>query len=465
MAAIPTQTVLASLQARIHGAVITPEDVRYDDARKAWNLSVQQRPALIVVADSAADIVEAVRFAREMDLGIAVQSTGHGVVRPADDSLLIITSQMTDVRIDAEAQTAWIEAGAVWGMVLEKAQMVGLAPLLGSSPGVGVVGYTLGGGMGWLARKYGLAADSVLFFEVVTPDGNRVRASQTENSDLFWGLRGGGGNFGVITGMEIRLYPVSTVFGGSLIYPAAAAKEVFTLYRDWISAAPEELTSSIAIMNFPPIPQVPEFLRGQSVVMVNGCYVGPVEEGELMVQGWLEWMAPIANTFRPMPFSEVATISNDPEDPLPGYTTGAWLQELSDEAIDIIIRYGISNHTLSPLVKTEIRHAGGAMARVATETNAYGNRDASLVLNMIGMTPTPEARQRFEQYTGQMKHDLQPMLTGGVYMNFLEGREARERTKDGYRPESYRRLMALKAQYDPDNRFRHSFDIPPAGSK
>jgi FAD/FMN-containing dehydrogenase len=465
MATMQTQAALASLQARIRGEVITPEDARYDDARKAWNLSVQQRPALIVVANGAADIVEAVSFAREMDLGIAVQSTGHGVVRPADGSLLIITSQMTDVRIDAEAQTAWIEAGAVWGMVLEKAQTVGLAPLLGSSPGVGVVGYTLGGGMGWLARKYGLAADSVLFFEVVTPDGSRVRASQTENSDLFWGLRGGGGNFGVITGMEIRLYPVSTVYGGTLIYPVTAAKEVFALYRDWISAVPDELTSSIAIMNLPPLPQVPEFLRGQSVVMVNACYAGPVEEGEALVQGWLEWMAPIANTFRPMPFTEVASISNDPEDPLPGYSTGAWLRELSDEAIDILIRYGVSNHTLSPLVKTEIRHAGGAMARVAADANAYGNRDASLILNVIGMTPSPEARQRFEQYTGQMKRDLQPMLTGGVYMNFLEGQEARERTKDGYRPESYRRLMALKAQYDPDNVFRHSFDIPPAGSQ
>ncbi len=454
-----TQGSLTELSSQIQGEVLTPGEARYEEARKAWNLSVNQHPALIVVAHQPSDVVAAVRFAGKAGLGIGVQSTGHGVIRPADGNLLIITSRMTEVRVDAQSQTAWIEAGAKWGMVLEKTQAVGLAPLLGSSPGVGVVGYTLGGGMGWLARKYGLAADSVRYFEVVTPDGRQVRASASENSDLFWGLRGGGGNFGVITGMEIQLYPVTTVYGGSLIYPAEHAKAVFTRYRDWIAAAPDELTSSIAIMNFPPIPAIPEFLRGRSVVMVNGCYVGDPSDGETLVQPWLDWQAPIASTFRAMPFSEVASISNDPTDPLPGTSTGAWLRDLSDEAIDIVIRFGVSVNGSSPIIKTEIRHAGGAIARGDAHTSAYGNRDSELILNLIGMVPTPEARQALEEYNTSFKQELAPYLTGGVYMNFMDGEEARARIKDAYSPEAYEQLMTLKAKYDPENRFRFSFAL------
>lgn len=225
------------------GKVIIPDDPDYDAARQAWNLAVNQHPAFIIVAKSADDIAVAVRFASMQDLSIAVQATGHGVIREASDSLLIVTSQMTNVRVDPNTRTAWIGAGVKWGRVLAQTQAVGLAPLLGSSPDVGAVGYTLGGGMGWLARKYGLSADSVNRFELVTADGKIVTASKDENTDLFWGLRGGGGNFGVITGMEIRLYPVTTVYGGNLFYPVQKAKEVFTHYRQWIADAPDELTS------------------------------------------------------------------------------------------------------------------------------------------------------------------------------------------------------------------------------
>lgn len=456
-----TRVSLDDLRSQVNGEVLTPGDARYDEARKAWNLATEQHPALIVVAQRAQDIVAAVRFAARAGLGIGVQSTGHGVVRPADGNLLIITSRMTDVRVDAGSQSAWIEAGAKWGLVLEKAQAVGLAPLLGSSPGVGVVGYTLGGGMGWLARKYGLAADSVRYFELVTPDGQLLHASATENADLFWGLRGGGGNFGVITGMEIQLYPVTTVYGGSLIYPAEQAKAVLMRYRDWIAGAPDELTTSVALMNFPPVPAVPEFLRGKSAIMINGCFAGDPAQGEALVRPWLDWMQPMVSTFRTMPFSEVASISNDPTDPLPGTSTGAWLRDLSDETIDIVVRYALSVNGSSPITKTEIRHAGGAITRVNAQAAAYGNRDSELILNLISVIPTSEARQRVEQYNAAFKRELQPHLTGGVYMNFLDGQEARARTKDAYAPEAYDRLVALKARLDPENRFRFSFDIAP----
>ncbi len=462
----PTQTVTetrwAELQLRVQGAVITPDNPEYHQARQAWNLSVDQHPAVIVVAANALDVGQAVQFAISQNLNITVQSTGHGVVRPANDSMLIITSKMKNIRVDAAARTAWIEAGAKWGEVLEKTQTVGLAPLLGSSPDVGVVGYTLGGGMGWLGRKYGLAADSVRFFELVTADGRLLRASETENSDLFWGLRGGGGGLGIITGMEIKLYPVSTVYGGNLIYPVEMAKQVYARYRDWIASAPDELTSSIVLMNFPPIPDVPEPLRGQSFIMVRGCYSGPVEQGEALVNMWRNWQAPFIDDFKAMPFSQVATISNDPVDPMPGLSTGAWLRELSDEAIDILIRHVGPGNGPSPVVFAEVRHAGGAIARTNSRANAYGNRDASLLLQMVGVTPTPEAHRQLSQYTGQIKAQLRPYLTGGVYMNFLEGEESQQRVADGFSPETYQRLAALKAAYDPNNRLRSGFNIQPA---
>jgi FAD/FMN-containing dehydrogenase len=461
----PTDLVespVIELRSRLAGQVITPSDPQYDQARQAWNLSVDQRPALIVVAQSAEDVSQAVRFARRHGLGIAVQSGGHGVVRPANDALLIVTNQLRQLRVDPQNQRGWIGAGLKWGMVLEKTQEFGLAPLLGSSPDVGVVGYTLGGGMGWLARKYGLSADSVIAIELVTAEGEIIQASQKHNRDLFWGLRGGGGSFGVVTGMEIQLYPVSTVYGGNLVYPAELAQEVITRYRDWIVSVPNDLTSSFAIMNIPPIPAVPEFLRGKSVVMVRGLYCGPIEQGEALMQTWRDWKTPLLDDFKAMPFSQVATISNDPEDPSPGLSSGAWLRELSDEAIDTLVRYAVSVNGSSPLVSTEVRHAGGKIAEVDPQFNAFGNRDARLSLQVVGMTPTAQIHSQVSRYVAQMKQALGPYLTGGVYINFLEGEEARQRTADAYLPETYRKLQALKAKYDPDNIFHFGFDIPPA---
>lgn len=443
----------------VKGLVIQPGDSDYDERRKAWNLTVDQHPALIVVAQNAQDAAEAVRFAADQGLGIAVQAGGHGVVRPADGAVLIITSNLTDMRIDAASQTARLGAGLKWGMVLEKTQAVGLAPLLGSSPDVGVVGYTLGGGLGWLGRRYGLAVDSVLSIELVTADGQLRRASQTEYPDLFWGLRGGGGAFGVVTSLEVQLYPVEMVYGGNLIYPKHLAKEVIARYREWIKTVPDEMTSSVVIMNYPPIPQVPEMLRGQSFVMLRGCYSGSLAEGQALINEWRDWQAPLIDAFREMPFSDVATVSNDPVDPVPSASTGAWLGDLSDEVIDILVGYGVAKDGPLPLVVTEVRHTGGAIARVDPNDSAYGHRSELLVLNLIGMAPTPEVGAFLKGYTSQFKLALQPHLTGGVYLNFLEGEESRQRIRDAYLPSTYDRLKALKAKYDPDNRFSYSFNI------
>jgi FAD/FMN-containing dehydrogenase len=432
----------------------------YEEARLAWNRSVQQMPALIAYALDADDVAEAVKFAGANDLPIAVQSTGHGILREANGALLINTSRMKGLRIDAQAGTARVEAGCVWGDVLPAAQAFGLAPLLGSSTGVGVMGYTLGGGMGWLARKHGLAADSVITYEVVTMDGAQVRASAIENADLFWALRGGGGAFGIVTAMEIKLYPVRTVFAGNLLYPIDMAKDVMTRWREWVKDAPNALTSAVVIMNYPPMPALPEFLRGKSFVQVRGCYAGDVAEGETLLKFWLDWRAPIANLWHAMPFTEADTISNDPRDPLPGKSSGAWLSTLSDASIDALIQHA-SAADGSPLVITEVRQAGGAIRNTHAKAAAFGHRDAEFVMHVVGITPSPDAMQAVEASIAALLSDLQPDKAG-AYMNFLEGEEARARTQEAFSEDTYHWLKHLKRKVDPRNRLNHAYDIEPA---
>ena len=450
------------LRNKIQGQVILPGDAAYDEARLAWNRKVQHHPALIVAAETAVDVQKAVVFAGEQGLGVAVQGTGHGTVRPADDCLLILTREMSGVEVDEEAQIARVEAGVKWGKVLAAAQEVGLAPLLGSSPTVGAVGYTLGGGLGWLGRKYGLSLDNVVQFEVVTADGRLRRASASENSDLFWGLRGGGGSLGIVTSMTIRLFPVTQVYAGNLFYPLELAQEVLRRYRTWIVDLPDEMTTSVVIMNFPPMPELPDFLRGHSYVMVRGCCCGELAEGEDLLRYWRDWQAPLIDDFKPISFREAATISNDPQDPLPVLTSGAWLRELNDAAIDALVRYGTGTEGPSPLLMTEVRHAGGAIRGKGAETAVYGNRDAELLLFLVGVTPTAEAHQHLVAYADQLKEALRPSLTGGVYMNFIEGNESQQRIRDGLAPGGYDRLARLKATFDPENRFRYSFNVTPA---
>jgi len=462
MLLIKSETPFSQLQMQVQGQVITPDDSQYDQVRLAWNRKVVQHPAVILLAESAQDVAAAVAFAKEQGLGVAVQATGHGSVRPADDCLLILTRQMNQVTIDPLTQTAHIEAGVQWGHVLAAAQEHGLAPLLGSSPTVGAVGYTLGGGFGWLGRKYGLSADNVLGFELVTANGQLHSASAAENSDLFWGLRGGGGSLGIVTSMTIRLFPVSHVYAGNLYYPVHMAPEVFRQYRAWAGNAPDELTSSVLVMNFPPIPEIPEFLRGQSFAIVRGCYCGTAAEGEAVLRHWRDWRQPLIDDFKAIPFSEAAAISNDPQDPMPGFNSGAWLRELSDEAIETLISYAAGEDGAPPLVFAEVRHAGGAIGRVDWQTAVYGNRDAEFIISLVGVVPTAEAQQKLVTYSGKLMDALRPWLTGGVYMNFLEGIESQQRIRDGLAPGGYERLSQLKAQVDPNNLLRYSFNIFPA---
>lgn len=449
---------------RLMGKVNFATDSSYETARLAWNRVIDQHPEMIVFPESAADVVEALTFASQRSLPIAVQCTGHGLKRAANGALLINTSRMQSLRIDPQTQTAWVGAGVKWGTVLAQAQQHGLAPLLGSSPDVGAVGYSLGGGLGWLARKYGMCSDSVLQFEVVTPDSVLRQASPTENSDLFWALRGGGGGFGVVTGMEIRLFPVSQVYAGNLMYPAGQAKEVFQRFRSWVTSTPDELTTSIVLMNFPPLPELPPVLSGKTYAIVRGCYSGAAADGEALLAYWRDWQTPVIDNFKTIPFAQAATISQDPEAPGLYPMTGAWLNDLSDETADILIQHTLPEGGPPPVVFSEVRLAGGAIARVDPDSSAYTNRDEQYFWNSVGFAFAPEMVEPIKSHLARMHTALAPHQSGKTYMNFVEGDESRRRTRDGFSEQAYQRLQAVKAKYDPTNRFDHAFNIPPAVS-
>lgn len=454
------QTSAAELTRRVRGTVALPGSAGYDRLRAAFNLTVDQHPAVVVAADGADDVAEAVRFARAHGLRVAVQATGHGVGRPADGALLIVTSRMNRVAVDPVARTARIEAGATWAPVLETAQAHGLAPLLGSSPTVGAVGYTLGGGMGWLARRHGLSSDLVRAFELVTPDGIEVRTSADQQPELFWALKGGGaGALGVVTAMEIELVPLTTVYGGNLLYPAEMAGEVLTRWRDWIRTVPDELTSAVTLMNYPPLDAVPEPLRGRSFVQLRGVWCGDLREGQVLLDQWREWQAPVMDLFGPMPFTEIATVSNDPVDPIPAMVTTEWFDHLVDEAIDVVVRAAFPPDTPPVLVFAELRHAGGAMARRASEAANDRGRSGEVLLEMVGAVATPETAPALDSHLRATRLALAPYVTGATYLNFTEGREKQERTATAFSRGHLERVAAVKAAVDADDRFSHGIVV------
>ena len=453
---------IEDFRARFSGAVITVNDDGYDRARTGWNLAVDQHPALIAVAATTADLATAVRFARRNGLKVAIQATGHGTAKAANGALLVVTANLTEVTIDPVAGTAYVAAGAKWGAVLAPAQRHGLAPLLGSTTDVGAVGYTLGGGMGWLARRYGLASDSVIAFDLVTPDGLEVRASATEQPELFWALKGGGaGSLGVVTGMEIRLYPVSTVYGGNLLYPIGMAREVIARWREWLAEAPRELTSSVVLMNFPPIEDVPEPIRGQSFVIVRGAFCGDLEAGRALVDEWRTWHQPALDMWGVMPFSEADTISNDPVDPLPAMVTTEWANELGDEIVDVLIAAaGPATPGEPPLLTfAEVRHAGGAIRELAAGTANRVGREGEFLLEMVGMIPIPELAAPLAGLLARTREALAPHVTGATYLNFTEGTEKQERSASAFGPEERARLAAVKRTLDAEDRFDHGVRI------
>lgn len=447
------------LRRSISGSVLTPADSEYDVLRLAWNRSYVHRPSLIVRPTEAEDVATAVRFAARSRMPVAVQATGHGVAATADSAMLILTRTLDQVTVDAAAATAVVGAGAKWGEVLELAAAAELAPLLGSTPDVGAVGYTLGGGIGWMARNFGLSIDHVRWIEIVTSDGQIRRASHEADPDLFWALRGAGaGSLGVVTAMEIDLVPVTSLYAGNLFYPATMAREVGSRYRQWIDAAPNELTSSLCFMNFPTIDDVPAALRGNSFAIVRGAFVGSDDNGMDLLDFWRGWRAPDLDLWGPIPITDVGSISNDPVEPMPGLSTSNWLESISDSTIDVLSRALFEQDGPSPITFAEIRHAGGAISAGA-ENSAYSNRSAEFLLQVIGVTPSSEAFYLLEQFIAGVRAEIASNLAPGAYLNFLEGTEKLERARDAFEPDKWERLKGIKAHYDPLDLFNCGIPI------
>jgi FAD/FMN-containing dehydrogenase len=448
---------IGALRSSIAGDVYVPGDEGYDEARLAWNLSVDQQPALVVMAESTIDVVKAVRFARAYGIRVAPQGTGHGStsVESLDGAMLLKTTRMRRVDIYPAARTARAEAGAEWQDVTVPAAEHGLAALAGSSPDVGVVGYTLGGGMGWLARRYGLASDSVTAVELVTPDGRLVRADADNEPDLFWAVRGAGGHVGVVTAIEMTLYPVREAYAGVLFFPIERSAEVLHAWREWTDTVPEEVTSVGRLLQFPPLPQLPEFLRGRSFVVVESAYLGDEFEGAEMIRPLRE-LGPEMDTFAMIPAPALQELHMDPPEPVPGRGDGTFLTDLTPAAIDAIVA-AVGPGSGSPLLSVEIRHCGGALARPAT--GAQSGIDAGFMVFGVGLTPTPEAIDVVESYARVLLDTVAPWSHEHRYYNLAEA----EGEADSVLPrDSYRRLREIKAKYDPDEVIITNHPVRPA---
>jgi FAD/FMN-containing dehydrogenase len=450
------------LRAALPGRVHTPGDSTYAAETTGFSLTDQPTPDVVVSATCAADVVAAVNFAREQQLPVGVHATGHNFGAPFRGGLRINTSRMQGVAIDPAAATARVEAGVRWGAVVQAAHAHGLAPLNGSSPLVGVVGYSLFGGFGWLLRKYGAAVDSVVAAELVTADGQLRRVSAESEPELFWALRGASGNFGIVTALEFKLYPVSAVYGGALFFPMEQAEQVLTTYSQWVETVPDELTSSIVLMRMPPLPHLPEFMRGKAVVSVRAAYTGPADSGARLLAPLRQLGGLLADTFQMLPYTKIGTIAADPETPTPCWRRSTMLADLSPATIRTILDLD-GPGAQAPVLIFEIRHLGGAMTRVPSESTSFSQRHAPFIMQTLDVLIAPEQAEAARRNTATIHAAMQPHSTGGVLPSWLgDGDHGVDRTRAGFSAEHYARLVQLKRQYDPANMFRHNHNIPPA---
>jgi FAD binding domain len=442
---------LEQLRSAVQGDVLAPADEGWDAAREAWNLTADQNPEAIALVESAADVSAVVKFAGERGLRVAAQSTGHGATAllPLDGTVLLRTVRMNGVSVDPGARRARVEAGALSGDLSSAAGEHGLIPLGGSSPDVGVVGFTLGGGIGWLSRRHGLTANRVVSAEVVTADGEQVRADAGENPDLFWALRGGGGDFGVVTALEIELLPIAEVYAGSLMWPAEHGKEILPAYLEWIRTIPEELTTGIRFLNLPPIPEVPEPLRGVPVIDVTGAYQGDAVEGAALLDPLRSLADPLMDAWAEMPASGLSRIYGDPEQPTPGLTHATVLGELPPEAADALLEVG-GPDSGSPLLMVGTRHLGGALARAPEGAGALGSVEGEHVLLGVGMPMAPDSAPAIIEHLDRMVEAVRPWATGTDYLNFADRPGDASRAFD---EATLSRLREVKAAVDPDGMF------------
>ncbi|HEV7627876.1 MAG TPA: FAD-binding oxidoreductase [Streptomyces sp.] len=443
---------------QLQGQVLVPGDEAYDEERSGFQTGYRHRPDVIVCATGAEDVRTAVRYAAAHQLPLAVQATGHGLASPVESGVLVSTRRMKGVRVDAAARTAWIEAGVRWGQVVEEAARFGLAPLSGSGPGVGAVSYTLSGGIGLLARQYGYAADHVRGIGIVTADARLRHVTPEREPDLFWALRGGGGNFGVVTGLEISLVPVERFYGGQLIYDGTLAEEVLQGWREWTATVPEELTSSVTLLAYPDLPVLPDHLRGRYVAQVQVAYNGTESEGERLV-GPLRAIGPrLSDSLRTLPYTESANVYSEPDQPH-AYQGGNVLlgERLPDQAaLRSVLE--LTGPDAPVMTVTSLRHMGGALAREPAVPNALGRRDAGWLLVVLSVTEgaDDDALGAVQELHEKVFETVAPW-TVGSNLNFRYGQPDRARyggVRAAHDPDDQRRLAGLKALLDPVDLFR-----------
>ena len=441
----------------LDGEVVLPGDARYNDARRAWNLAIDQQPAAVAFPETAADVTAAVRYAAQRGLRVAAQGTGHnaGPLGSLADTVLVRTDKMRGIRIDPQTRTARAEAGVVWLDVVQAAARHGLAALAGSSPDVGVTGYTLGGGLSFLGRKYGLAASSVTAAEMVTADGRLVRADHEHEPDLFWAVRGGGGSFGIVTALEFRLFPHTQAYAGALWYPIQRAPEVLHAWAELTRGpVPDELTTIGRLLNFPPIPQIPEPVRGQSFVIVEAYHTGdPAHADQLL--GPLQALGPVNNTITTGPMPALSHLHMDPEQPVPAAGDGMMTGPLPAEAIDALVQ-AAGPSAAFPLLSVELRHLGGELARPRPGNGALACLNADYVLFAVSMTPVPELAAPVMAQVEAVKAALAPWAARQMYLNFAETQIP---AGPFWTEHTHQRLRRIKAAVDPHDLIRANHPV------
>jgi hypothetical protein len=433
----------------IAGRVATASDPDWDEARQAWNLAADQRPEAVAFVESADDVAKTIRFAAENDLKVAGQGTGHGAFGLAgslEGTILIKTERMRGIEVDADAQTARVEAGVLVAELSAAAQEHGLCSMPGSSPDVGVTGYTLGGGLSWLGRRYGFACNRVQAIELVTADGEPRTVDAENEPDLFWALRGGGGSYAIVTALQLRLIPIAEIYAGALVFPAELGAEAVRAYRDWAAGVSDDVTSVVRFVTPPPIPDVPEPIRGRPLLTIDGACIGSQEAGEEIVAPLRELGETIMDTWTQMPVEGLCRIHMDPENPVPGLGEGMTIRELPDEAIDAFV--GLAGPgSGSPLLLSELRSLGGALGRPDPNGGALTHLETEFVMYSVGMPMTPELGEAIPQHLQKIEQTMQPWAGEGSYYNFTE----RPCDADAILPADVcARLAEVKRQWDPD---------------
>jgi FAD/FMN-containing dehydrogenase len=458
------ESTIAELKEAFGGVLIQREDAGYDAARAIFNGMIDRRPALIARCGGVADVLAAVRFARDNDLVIAVRGGGHGVPGYAvcDDGLMIDLSPMKGMWVDPERKVARAQAGLTWGEFDRETQQFGLAVTGGRHPTTGISGLTLGSGSGWLERKLGLTADSLISADLVTADGRFLTASEKENPDLFWGIRGGGGNFGIATSFEYRLHEIGPiVLGGMMAFPRPVAGELVRVFRELMDGAPDDLGAALAFITAPPEPFVPEEARGKPAVGAIICWTGDMAEGEQVIKP-LRDLGPVLDVVGPIPYVQGVQRLIEPGNPqgLQNYWKADFIDELTDDAIDTLVEE--VNKAASPRTQLILEPLGGALARVDDDAMALGNRQAAFAYHCIAMWDDPAEADVHVAWAKDLAKAMEPFTVPGIYLNYTSDQEDPQKVRATY-GSKYERLVALKDAYDPDNVFALNPNIKPSG--